>query len=50
MYLISFNKFDETYTFFPCKKAYYIKRQDFSKNFLLSCAFYGVDMDPEPEP
>ena len=32
---------------FPCKKAYYVKRDFFpnKKN-----AFYGLDTDPEPEP
>jgi hypothetical protein len=37
-------------TNFPCKKAYYVKMQDFSKIFLKLFAFYGVDMEPEPEP
>ncbi len=60
MYLISFiklffhshftKKFDETYKFFPCKKAYYVKRQDFIKKFFDKFAFYGLDMEPEPEP
>jgi hypothetical protein len=26
-----YNKFDETYQFFPCKKAYNVKRKDFFK-------------------
>ncbi len=24
-----YNKFDDTYQFIPCKKAYYVERQDF---------------------
>jgi hypothetical protein len=45
--------------FFPCKKAFYVRRQDFLDNF----AFYSLDVygagtrtvtcqksDPEPEP
>jgi hypothetical protein len=27
-----------------------LKRQDFSKNVFLNCAFYGLDTEPEPEP
>jgi hypothetical protein len=34
----------------PCKKAYCVKRQDFSNNFFEEFAFYGLDMEPEPEP
>ncbi len=50
--LISFiyNKYDETYQFFSCNKAYYVKRQDFSKNCFEHCVFYVLDTDPEPEP
>ncbi len=59
MYFISFitkfsvtfyDKFDETCKFFPCKQAYYVKRQDFFQNFWENCAFYGVGTEPEPEP
>ncbi len=37
--------------FLSCKKAYYVKLQDFSK-FLwkLYGTFYGLDTEPEPEP
>jgi hypothetical protein len=38
-----YNKFDETYQFFPCKKAYHVQRQDFFQIFLKNCAFYGLD-------
>ncbi len=45
-----YNKFDKTYQFFPCKKAYYVKRQEFQKNLFEKFAVYGLDMEPEPEP
>ncbi len=36
--------------FFLVKKAYYVKRQDFTpKIFLENCAFYGLDTELEPE-
>ncbi len=42
-----YNKFDDTYQFLSCKKAYCVKRQDFFSNFFKT-AFYGVDTKPEP--
>jgi hypothetical protein len=50
-----YNKFDETYQFFPCKKAYYVKRQDFSKFYFENCPFsflsrYEAEPEPESEP
>ncbi len=49
VYLISFiltffsftfdNKLDETYQFSACKKAYYVKRQEFSNNFFKTVLF-----------
>ena len=42
------------YKLFPCKTAYYVKKQKNSKNILEILAFYGLDMEleqePEPEP
>jgi hypothetical protein len=32
------------------KKAYYVKRQDFSKKCFEKFAFLGLDIEPEPEP
>ncbi len=56
------NKFDETYQFFPCKKANYVNRQDFGQKKFENCAFYGLgrygagtitcqksEGEPEPE-
>jgi hypothetical protein len=55
MYLISFiknlfsftfyNKFVEIYNLFPCKTAYYVKRQNKFEKFTLC----GLDMELEPE-
>ncbi len=52
VYLISFiltfvsfkfyNKFYETYQFFPCKKAYYVKGKIFSKKCIENRAFYSM--------
>ncbi len=39
--------------FFPCKKAYYVKRKDFFQNFFEKISFFcrdTVPMEPEPEP
>jgi hypothetical protein len=30
------------FNFFPCKKALYVKRQDFFQNVVEKCAFYGL--------
>jgi hypothetical protein len=38
------------YKLFLCKTAYYVKRQNNSKIFLEKFAFYGLDMELEPEP
>ncbi len=32
------------------KKAYYVKGKVFSKHFFEQFDFYGLDMEPEPEP
>jgi hypothetical protein len=45
-----FNKFVQNYKLFPCKTAYYAKRQKSSKIFLVKFAFYGLDKELEPEP
>jgi hypothetical protein len=55
MYLITliltfYNRFVEIYKLFPCKTAYYAKRQKNCQNFLEKFAFYGLDMELEPEP
>jgi hypothetical protein len=44
-----YNKFDETYQFFPCKKILDVKRQDFFQ-LIFPTAFYGLDTEPEPGP
>jgi hypothetical protein len=58
MYLISFiknfsfafyNKFVEIYKLSPCKTAYKVKRQKFSKSFFEKFAFCGLDIELEPE-
>jgi hypothetical protein len=36
--------------FIPSKTAYYVKRQKNSKIFLEKFAFYGLDIELEPEP
>jgi hypothetical protein len=33
--------------FLPCKKDYYVKWQA-NVNFYFNCAFYGLNMEPEP--
>jgi hypothetical protein len=33
------HKFDENYKFFPCKKAYYVKIQDFFQIFFVENGF-----------
>jgi hypothetical protein len=45
-----YNEFVEIYKLFPCKTAYYVKRLKNSKNILEKFAFYGLDMELEPEP
>jgi hypothetical protein len=59
MYLITFikkffhshyNKYVEIFKLFPTKTAYYVKRQKISKIFFEKLAFYGLDMELEPEP
>jgi hypothetical protein len=62
MYLISFIltflsftfyiKYDETDKFFLCKNLTMLnlKRQDFIQKIFEKFAFYGLDMEPEPEP
>jgi hypothetical protein len=57
MYLITFiltffsftfyNKIVDIYNLFTCKTAYYVKRKQI---FLEKFAFYGIDMELEPEP
>ncbi len=39
--IFSFTIFSETDKFFPCKKAYYVKRQDFSNNLLNLCFLWS---------
>jgi hypothetical protein len=39
LHLTFYNKFDKTYQFFPCKKVYYVKRQDFFQIFYLFICF-----------
>ncbi len=43
-------QFDETYQLFPCKKAYFVKRQDFIQNIFLKTVLLMNDLDKEPEP
>ncbi len=60
MYLITFilKKFHshftlnflEIYKLFLCKTAYYVKRPKKLQHFLEKFAFYGLDMELEPEP
>ncbi len=54
MYLITFilKKFSFTFyiKFIEIYKAYYVKMQKNSKIFLEKFAFYGLDMELEPEP
>jgi hypothetical protein len=45
-----YNKFVEIYILFPCKAAYYVKRQKKFQNFSCKTCFYGLDMELEPEP
>jgi hypothetical protein len=42
-----YNKFVDIYNLLPCKTAYYVKRNQIFKEKL---AFYGIDMEQEPEP
>jgi hypothetical protein len=35
---------------FTCKTAYYVRKQKISKIFFFFLAFYGLDMELEPEP
>ncbi len=42
-----YNKFVDFYNLFPCKTAYYVKRKHIFKE---KFAFYGIDMELEPEP
>jgi|LakMenE01Jun11ns_1017448.scaffolds.fasta_scaffold9537455_1 hypothetical protein len=49
-FLITFyNEIVEIYKLFPCKTAYDVKRQKKSHIFLTKFAFYGLDMELEPE-
>jgi hypothetical protein len=48
-YLI-LSKFVEIYKLFPSKTAHYEKRQNTSNIFFEKLAFYGLDMELEPEP
>jgi hypothetical protein len=45
-----YNIFVEIYKLFPCKTAYYVKRQKKTKNILEKFALYGLDMELETEP
>jgi hypothetical protein len=47
--LTFYNKFVEINKLFPCKTAYYIKRQKNFKNILKKFVFYGLNMKLEPE-
>jgi hypothetical protein len=38
------------YKLFPSKTAYCVKRQNIFQNFFDKFAFYGLDMELEPEP
>jgi hypothetical protein len=49
-FLITFyNEIVEIYKLFPCKTAYDVKRQKNLHIFLTKFAFYGLDMELEPE-
>jgi hypothetical protein len=48
--LTFYNKFVEIYKLFPCKTAYYVKRQKNFQNFFFIIFFSGLDMELEPEP
>jgi hypothetical protein len=49
-FTINLLKFKLIYKLFPSKTAYCVKRQIFSKKKFEKFAFYGLDMELEPEP